>query len=129
MRMSSTIGAAVISLALAGGGCGPKAPDKAAREAVTASLQQEADLLKRDGEKLDPVLGVKATWTVEGLDVVERPNDRDRPWSGAIRFKIKSETQDTDGKVVTDEFERRFDYLYTTAVNGWIFQMPDAKVP
>jgi hypothetical protein len=91
---------------------------------VTASLQQEADALKSGGEKLDPVLRVKATWTVEGLDVSERPNDPDRPWAGTIRFKIKSETKDTDGKVETDEFAKRFDYVYTMSVNRWIFQMP-----
>jgi hypothetical protein len=88
------------------------------REAVTAALQQEANSLKADGEKLDPVLRVKATWTVEGLDITERPNDADKPWAGKIRFKIKSETKDTDGKVVVDEFNRQFDYVYTTSVAG-----------
>ena len=113
-----------LALSLAAGACGAKGPKGPAREVVTASLQQEADALKSGGEKLDPVLRVKATWTVEGLDITERPNDADVPWAGTIRFKIKSETQDTDGKVVTDEFEKRFDYLYTTSVNRWIFQMP-----
>ena len=92
---------------------------------MTAQLQQEANSLKADGEKLDPVLRVRATWTVEGLDVTERPNDADRPWSGKIRFKIRSEAKDTDGKVQVDEFQRQFDYVYTTSVNRWIFQMPD----
>ena len=124
MRTSSTVGAAVVALSLATWGCGIKGPKGPAREVVTASLQQEADQLKSGGEKLDPVLRVKATWTIEGLDVTERPNDPDRPWAGSIRFKIKSETQDTDGKVVTDEFEKRFDYIYTMSVNRWIFQMP-----
>jgi len=124
MRTSSTVGAAVVALSLAAWGCGTKGPKGPAREVVTASLQQEADQLKSGGEKLDPVLRVKATWTIEGLDVTERPDDPDRPWAGTIRFKIKSETQDTDGKVVTDEFEKRFDYVYTMSVNRWIFQMP-----
>jgi len=90
---------------------------------VTALLQQEADSLKAGGEKLDPVLRVKATWTVAGIDISER-NDPEAPWAGTIRFKIKSETKDTDGKVETDEFEKRFDYIYTMSVNRWIFQMP-----
>ncbi len=124
MRMSSTVGAAVVAFSLVISGCGPKAPERPAREAVTASLQQEADSLKSGGEKLDPVLRVKATWTIEGLDITERPNDADRPWAGTIRFKIKSETQDSDSKVVTDEFAKRFDYIYTTSINRWIFQMP-----
>jgi hypothetical protein len=122
--MSSTVGASILGLSLVAAGCGPKAPERPAREVVTASLQQEADTLKADGEKLDPVLRVKATWTIEGLDVTERPNDPDRPWAGTIRFKIRSETKDTDNKVVIDEFEKRFDYVYTTSVNRWIFQMP-----
>ena len=124
MRTSSTVGAAVLALSLAAWGCGGKGSKGPAREVVTASLQQEANTLKADGEKLDPVLRVKATWNIEGLDISERPNDPDRPWAGTIRFKIKSETQDTDGKVVTDEFEKRFDYIYTMSVNRWIFQMP-----
>ena len=124
MRTSSTVGAAVLALSLAAWGCGGKGSKGPAREVVTASLQQEANTLKADGEKLDPVLRVKATWNIEGLDISERPNDPDRPWAGTIRFKIKSETQDTDGKVVTDEFEKRFDYVYTMSVNRWIFQMP-----
>ena len=124
MRTSSTVGAAILALSLVASGCGAKAPERPTREAVTASLQKEADSLKSGGEKLDPVLRVKATWTVEGLDVTERPNDADRPWAGTIRFKIRSDTKDTDGKVVTDEFEKRFDYLYTTSINRWIFQMP-----
>ena len=124
MRTSSTVAAAILALSLSAHGCGPKAPERPAREVVTASLQQEADALKSGGEKLDPVLRVKATWTVEGLDISERPNDPDRPWAGTIRFKIRSDTKDTDGAVQTDEFEKRFDYLYTMSVNRWIFQMP-----
>ena len=124
MRTSSTVGAAVLALSLVASGCGAKAPKGPTREVVTASLQQEANRLKADGEKLDPVLRVKATWTIEGLDVTERPNDPDNPWAGTIRFKIRSDTKDTDNKVETDEFEKRFDYLYTTTINGWVFQMP-----
>jgi hypothetical protein len=124
MRTRSTVGTAVLALALAGTGCGVVGPKGPSREVVTASLQQEADVLKRDGEKLDPVLRVKATWTVEGLDISERPNDPDKPWAGTIRFKIRSETRDTDGRVVADEFQRRFDYVYMTSLNRWTFQMP-----
>ena len=127
MRLWSTIGAGALAFAVLAAGCGIGKPKGPTREAVTAALQQEANSLKGDGEKLDPVLRVKATWTVEGLDITERPNDADKPWAGKIRFKIKSETKDTDGKVVVDEFNRQFDYVYTTTVNRWIFQMPDAR--
>jgi predicted small lipoprotein YifL len=124
MRTSSTVGTAVLALTLAAAGCGPKGPERPTREAVTAALRQEAGSLKQSGEKLDPVLRVKATWTVEGIDVSERPDDPDKPWAGTIRFRIKSETKDMDGRVETDEFEKRFDYLYTASVGRWIFQMP-----
>jgi hypothetical protein len=127
MKLWSMLGAGALALVVATAGCGMGKPKGPTREAVTAALQQEANSLKADGEKLDPVLRVKATWTVEGLDVAERPNDADKPWSGKIRFKIRSETKDTDGKVVVDEFNRQFDYVYTTSVNRWIFQMPDAR--
>jgi predicted small lipoprotein YifL len=123
MRSSSLFGTTVLAVALTAAGCGAKGPGKPTREAVTALLQQEANTLKADGEKLDPVLGVKATWTVARLEVTERPDDADRPWAGTILFKIRSDARDTDG-VQTHEFEKRFDYLYTTTVNRWIFQMP-----
>ena len=128
MRLVSTIGIAGLAVGvLAAGGCGALKPSGPTRETVTALLQQEANTLKAGGEKLDPVLRVTATWQIEGLDVTERPNDADRPWNGRIRFKIKSETKDTGGKVVTDEFQKQFDYVYTTSINRWIFQMPDQR--
>lgn len=136
MRPDRAIFVLTLAAALAGcaalaalAGCARKGPAAAGREVVTPLLQQEADALKRDGEKLDPVLGVKATWTIAGVDVTERPNDSDRPWAGTIRFKIRSETKDTDGAVVIDEFERRFDYVYTTSIQKWIFQLAPSPAP
>jgi len=124
MHTRSTAVPALVLLALSGWSCGPRGPAKPTREQVTAQLQQEADTLKREGEKLDPVLRVTAHWDVAALEVNERPDDADKPWAGSIRFKIRSETKDSDGKVQTDEFEKRFDYIYTMSVNRWIFQMP-----
>lgn len=123
MRTSSIVAVVVLALSLSTAGCLSRALGRPTRADVTALLQQEADALKAGGEKLDPVLRVKATWTIEGLDISER-NDPDAPWAGTIRFKIKSETKDTDGRVETDEFEKRFDYIYTMSVKRWIFQMP-----
>jgi predicted small lipoprotein YifL len=123
-------GVVILASALAGlAACGRGGPKAPAREVVTPLLRQEAEALKRDGEKLDPVLRVKATWTIEGIDVTERPKDPDRPWAGTIRFKIRSDTMDSDGRVVTDEFERHFDYLYTTSVERWIFQLAPSPAP
>jgi predicted small lipoprotein YifL len=130
MRRDRTAGVVILVSALAAlAACGRKGPQAPGREVVTPLLQQEADALKRSGEKLDPVLRVKATWAVAGIDVTERPNDPDHPWAGAIRFKIRSETKDSDGSVVVDEFDRRFDYLYTASVNRWIFQLAPSPAP
>jgi len=130
MSRNRTAGVVILAAALAVvAGCGRKGPDAPARDALLALLQKEADGLKASGEKLDPVLGVKATWTIDGIDVTERKGDADRPWAGAIRFRIRSETKDTDGAVVVDEFERRFDYLYTTSIRKWVFQLAPTPAP
>ena len=110
-------------------GCGDRGPKGPGRDALLALLQQEAQTLKSDGEKLDPVLRVRATWTVEGIDVQERPGDTDRPWAGTIRFRIRSETRDADGSVAVDEFQRQFHYVYTASLDRWIFQMPPSPAP
>ena len=72
---------------------------------------------------------MKAIWTIEGIDVTERPNDADRPWAGTIRFRIQSVMRDEQGVVTTDEFERRFDYVYTTSIHRWIFQLAPSPAP
>jgi hypothetical protein len=110
-------------------GCERQSPAGPGREVVTPLLQQEAAAVKRDGEKFDPVLRVKATWTIEGVDVTERPGDHDRPWAGTIRFKIRSETKDGDGSVAVDEFSRRFDYVYTASLQRWDFQLDPSPKP
>jgi predicted small lipoprotein YifL len=130
MRTSRTAGIVILASALAGVvACGRKGPEAPGREAVTSLLQQEADTLKRDGEKLDPVLRVKATWTIEGVDVTERPNDPERPWAGAIGFKIRSEMRDEQGVATVDEFDRRFDYVYNAGLKRWIFQLAPSPAP
>ncbi len=130
MERDRTAGVVILAAALMGlGGCGRKGAESPGREVVTSLLQQEADSLKRNGEKLDPVLRVKATWAITGIDVTERANDPDRPWAGTIRFKIKSETKDTDGAVIVDEFDRRFDYLYTASLKSWVFQLSPSPAP
>ncbi len=130
MTRERTAGIVALAAALLGlaacGRIGSRAP---AREVVTPLLQKEANDLKAGGEKLDPVLGVKATWTIAGLDVTERPNDPDRPWAGTIRFRIRSETRDMDRGVIVDEFDRSFDYVYSMALGKWIFQLPPSPAP
>ena len=110
---------AVILLAVGACKAGPTGPDKGA---VTQLLQQEAQSLKTNGEKLDPSLGVKATWTIVSVDVREQPNDPDRPWAGTIRFKIESRMKDVDGSDQTQQFEKKFEYVYTNTLKQWITQ-------
>jgi predicted small lipoprotein YifL len=130
MRQARVHGIVVLAAVVAAvAACGRKGPERPGREVVTPLLQREADDLKRSGEKVDPVLGVKATWTIAGIDVTERPGDADRPWAGTIRFKIKGETKDTDGAVQVDEFERRFDYVYMASVGKWVFQLAPSPAP
>ena len=130
MRRGRTAGVVILAAALTAlAACGPRAPEIPGREVVTPLLRQEADTLKGDGERLDPVLLVKATWTIEGIDVTERPDDPERPWAGSIRFRIRSVMRDEQGVVTTDEFERRFDYLYTLSLQRWVFQLAPSPAP
>jgi hypothetical protein len=120
MRLRS-LGLVVVVLAVAVVGCSrkPKGPD---REALVAQLQQEAEAIRAANENQDESLGVRATWTVASIDVVEQPDNEDAPWRGTIRFQIKSETDDLDGKV-EDEFEKEFKYVYSPTIQKWVFQL------
>jgi len=103
------------------------------RDVVLALLNQEAQSLKQDGERVNPEFGVKSTWNIEGVEVREQPNDADRPWAGTIRFKIVSQMKEVDGSTLSDVTEKRFDYVYTTTLNKWIIQYtpptPRPKAP
>ncbi len=103
-------------------GCLRKGPQGPSREELTSLLRQEAQALKATGEKLDPVLRVKATWTVTELTVSPQPNDQDRPWAGLIRFHIRAETKDTGGATQVDEFDKRFDYLWSASLRRWLIK-------
>ena len=129
MRRETTAGVVAMVALLGVAACGRIGLRGPSRETVTPLLQQEANDLKANGEKLDPVLGVKATWTIKGIDVTERPNDKDRPWAGTIRFRIRSETRDMDRGPVIDEFDKQFDYVYSTTLEKWIFQLPASPAP
>jgi len=129
MTRSARLGTVILAALATALGCGRKGPDVPGRQVVTPLLQQEADTLKRDGERLDPILRVKATWTIEGIDVSERPGDPDRPWAGAIRFRIQSVMRDEQGVVTTDVIERRFDYVFSAALGRWIFQLAPTPAP
>ncbi len=107
--------------------CGRHKASGPSREVVLPLLQEEAAYLKKGGEDLPPSLRVKATWTVEGIDLTPHPDDKDFPWTGAIRFRIRSDSRDVDGSIVSDTFQKRFDYRYSTAIGKWIISVPPAK--
>ena len=102
--------------------CGQSAKKAAAdKAAVTALLQSEAASMKRDGEKLDPSLGVKATWNITGVDVQEQAGNASQPYKGSVRFKITSRTDDPTGPVETN-FEKTFNYVYDAKLGKWLFK-------
>lgn len=122
--------AALLPLILAAAACGVGKPEGPKRDVVLALLNQEAQSLKADGEKVNPDFGVKATWNVQGVEVREQPNDADRPWVGTIKFKIHSQMREVDGSTVSNEFEKRFDYVYSLTLKKWIIQyVPPTPAP
>ncbi len=107
---------AIVLCACSGGG-----PSKSDREAATASLQNEAAALKRDGEKMPPSLGVKATWTITGVDIQDQPGNASQPFTGTIKFRINSQTRESTGVVETN-FERSFQYVYDAGIKQWMLK-------
>lgn len=112
---------ALAALAIALFACSGGAPSKSEREDATAALQKEAEALKRDGEKMPPSLGVKATWTVTAVDVQEQPGNAAEPLTGTIKFRINSQVRESTG-VVENNFERTFKYGYNAAVKQWLLK-------
>jgi hypothetical protein len=122
--MTTTTGRSLLCIplmALAFGGCKTRllGPSK---EALQALLQQEAQSLKTDGEKINPELGVKSVWNIESVEVREQPDNADQPWVGTIKFKIESKIREVDGSEVSQQFEKRFEYVYSDTLKRWIIQ-------
>jgi len=115
------LGAGLTVSLVAGPACKLK-PKGLSREMVLPLLPQEAQSLKADGEKANPGLGVKATWAVQGVEVREQPTNESQPWAGTIRFGITSEMRDVDGTPLVQKFDKRFEYVWSTAMNRWIIQ-------
>lgn len=101
--------------------CGPKGPAAPTREQLKAKLDQEAQALKRDGEK-GPDLGVKSVWTVEAVEMKEQPADKQRPWKGSVRIRI-----DTRSPGYNDRIVKTFDYTWDTAANQWLMEYKPSK--
>lgn len=107
-------------LALAAAGCAQSEP-KPSREQVLPLLQQEAARMKVEGEAV-PDVGVKATWTIAGVEVRERPDNAAQPFEGTIRIRIESATHALEGPQ-TQAFEKKFDYVYDAAQKRWVFRL------
>jgi hypothetical protein len=122
VRRSRAAFAVMLAVAFAAGPACSMKPKGPTREMVLPLLQQEANSLKADGEKADPTLGVKATWTVQSLEVREQPGNETQPWAGTIKFNITSEMRDVDGTPLVQKFDKRFEYVWSTAMNRWIIQ-------
>ena len=101
--------------------CSGGAPSKSEREAATASLQNEAAALKRDGEKMPASLGVKATWTITSVEVADQPGNANQPFTGTIKFRINSQMREPTG-VVENNFERTFKYVYDAGIKQWMLK-------
>jgi hypothetical protein len=95
---------------------------KPSREAAKASLQTEAEGLKKDGEKPIPGMGVKSIWTIEAIDIQEQPNEENRPWRGTVRFRIDSAMREPDGTISKDSIKKTFNYVYDAPLKKWLVQ-------
>ena len=111
----------LVVLAVLAAACSKKA-EAPKKEAVLPLLQKEADQLKTDAEKMSPELAVKSTWTIESIDVREQPKDETNPWAGTVRFKIVTATKDFDGSEQFDQSEKRFEYVWSTALGKWLIK-------
>lgn len=103
-------------------GCNLRSLSGPSRDEVLAMLQAEANDMKKGGEKMDPKLGVRAVWNIEGIDLVEQPNDSAHPWKGTVRFKIVSTMHDADGSETNDLIRKHFTYVYDSATKKLLFQ-------
>ena len=115
----------VLAVAVVAWGCkgpfgGPSKDD------VTAELRKEAETFKQKGEQSDPVLRLKSTWNIEGVDVVEQDGNDNRPYRGTIRFKIITTMRDPDGTETNDRLDKQFNYEYDVREKRWLIMYTPA---
>lgn len=113
--------ATVAALAMAAVCCSGKKEPALTRETVLPLLQAEARSFKADGEKMDPKLGVKATWTVTAVEVQEQAGNKSQPFRGTVRFRIDSQMREFDGTALTQTFEKKFDFVFDAPSKKWLF--------
>jgi hypothetical protein len=99
------------------------------KDDVTAELRKEAEVFKQKGEQSNPVLRLRSTWNIEGVDVVEQEGNDNRPYRGTIRFKIITTMRDADGQETNDRLDKQFNYEYDVREKRWlILASPAAPV-
>lgn len=99
-----------------------KKPSGPTREEVLLALQQEAQSLKADGEKMDPALQVTNTWTVSSVDVQEQPGNKAEPFRGIVKYDVETRTREWDGTVLADKKQKSFNYAYLNATRKWVMR-------
>ena len=116
--------AAVLAVVAVTVACGifKSGPPKPSREAAQSALQADAELLKREGEKPMPGMGVKSVWTIEGIDIQEQPKDENRPWRGTVRFRIDSAMREPDGTISNFSSKKTFNYVYDAPLKKWLVE-------
>ena len=97
-------------------------PSGPTREEVLPALQQEAQLMKTDGEKMDPKLQVTNTWTITGVEVQEQADNKREPFRGTIKFDVETRTKEWDGTVLADKKQKSFNYAYQAATKKWVMR-------
>lgn len=111
----------MLALALALASCSRK-PAGPTREEVLPALQQEAQIMKSEGEKMDPKLQVTNTWTITGVEVQEQPENKVEPYRGTIKFDVETRTKEWDGTVLADKKQKSFNYAYQAKTKKWMMR-------
>ncbi len=111
----------IVALGWMAPACGRGKPKAPSRAEVTDLLSKEAAVTKAGGEDLNPAMRVKATWMLTGIEVREQSKNKDYPWAGTIRFRVRSEARDVES-VSVKESDRRYEYLWSRVLQRWILQ-------
>lgn len=119
MRLRPSL--SVLALALAVLSCAKK-PSGPTREEVLPALQQEAQVMKKEAEKMDPALQVTNVWTIANVDVQEQAGNKAEPFKGTIRFDVETRTKEWDGTVLADKKQKSFNYAYVAATKKWMMR-------
>jgi hypothetical protein len=121
MNKRTSLRVLALGLPVLAASCSQK-PAGPAREDVLQALQQEAQIMKSEGEKMDPKLQVTNTWTIAGVDVQEQAGNKAEPFRGTIRFDVETRTKEWDGTVLADKKQKSFNYAYQAATRKWMMR-------